>query len=713
MRDECDLYAKFRNLFAVGQPGSVQPLTVFSVKGSSAAGHRGQSWAGEGSLCALPARVGGSLARRLRPPRGQDALVFCLQDVLCQASSLRRPFHVEPTNIVGASNVVQRVSDRASAMSKRIHYYSRLAAPADQALVSLWEQKEPSISDLVRRLQAPPVEAAVAGRAGPGRAGCVSFAGTLGCPRPRGPGAGGALRVQPAGLRLQTPELLRGVREEQQPRDHLHDLEYHDGDLDTQYSLGIKQAGFTTGVCVILLMGLLTLYCCYRVVRSRATIPSVDTSAWEFPDVCRHYFGAFGQWSSLLFSLVSLVGAMVVYWVLMSNFLFNTGKFMFNFIHHINDTDAALRTNDSNPVTCPSAGRGRPDNGSAVFSADATGRQQFEEWWDKSRTVPFYLVGLLLPLLSFRSPSFFSRFNVLGALRCEAGTVSVVYLTFLVTLKAARSGFHLEFHWFTPTEFFVPEIGARFPQLTGVLTLAFFIHNCVITLLKSNKNQENNVAVQGAGTVPSRARLRHEEEDGPDGKNEGARAGRALRQVTGAGSRLHTKVRDLAIAYLLVTLTYLYIGVLVFASFPSPPLSKDCIEQNFLDNFPSGDVLSSVARVFLLFQMVTVYPLLGYLARVQLLGHVFGDPYPSVFHVLVLNLIIVGAGVSMACLYPNIGGIIRYSGAACGLAFVFVYPSLIYILSLRQEDRLTWPTLVFHVLIIILGLANLVAQFFM
>lgn len=32
-------------------------------------------------------------------------------------------------------------------------------------------------------------------------------------------------------------------------------------------------------------------------------------------------------------------------------------------------------------------------------------------------------------------------------------------------------------------------------------------------------------------------------------------------------------------AYLLVTLTYLYIGVLVFASFPSPPLPKDCIEQ--------------------------------------------------------------------------------------------------------------------------------------
>ncbi|XP_007642244.1 sodium-coupled neutral amino acid transporter 9 isoform X3 [Cricetulus griseus] len=420
---------------------------------------------------------------------------------------------------------------------------------------------------------------------------------------------------------------------------------------------GIKQAGFTTGMCVIVLMGLLTLYCCYRVVKSRSMICTSDTTTWEYPDVCKHYFGSFGQWSSLLFSLVSLIGAMIVYWVLMSNFLFNTGKFIFNVIHHINDTDTILRTNNSNPVICPSAGSGgHPDNSSVIFYND-TQVQQFEKWWNKSKTVPFYLIGLLLPLLNFKSPSFFSKFNILG-------TVSVLYLIFLVTWKAFRLGFHLEFHWFVQTEFFVPEIRFEFPQLTGVLTLAFFIHNCIITLLKNNKNQENNV-------------------------------------------------RDLCIAYMLVTLTYLYIGFLVFASFPSPPLSKDCIEQNFLDNFPSSDTLSFIARIFLLFQMMTVYPLLGYLARVQLLGHIFGDIYPSIFHVLILNVIIVGAGVTMACFYPNIGGIIRYSGAACGLAFVFIYPSLIYIISLHQEERLTWPKLVFHVFIIILGLANLIAQFFM
>ncbi|XP_023444790.2 neutral amino acid transporter 9 [Dasypus novemcinctus] len=526
----------------------------------------------------------------------------------------KRPFYIEPTNIVSVNDGIQRVSDHASAMNKRIHYYSRLTTPADKALIA-------------------PDHVVPA----PGECYVYSPLGSAYKLESYGEGYGKSTSLVTIFMIWNTMM----------------------GTSILSIPWGIKQAGFTTGMCVIMFMGLLTLYCCYRVVKSRTMISSLDTTTWEYPDVCRYYFGSFGQWSSLLFSLVSLIGAMIVYWVLMSNFLFNTGKFIFNFIHHINDTDSILSTNDSNPVICPSAGSGgHPDNRSIIiFYTNDTGVQQFEKWWNKSKTVPFYLIGLLLPLLNFKSPSFFAKFNILG-------TVSVLYLIFLVTWKAFHLGFHLEFHWFTSTDFFVPEIRFQFPQLTGVLTLAFFIHNCVITLLKNNKNQEKNV-------------------------------------------------RDLSIAYMLVTLTYLYIGVLVFASFPSPPLSKDCIEQNFLDNFPSSDILSFIARIFLLFQMMTVYPLLGYLARVQLLGHIFSSIYPSIFHVLILNLIIVGAGVIMACFYPNIGGIIRYSGAACGLAFVFIYPSLIYIISLYQEERLTWPKLIFHIFIIILGLANLIFQFFM
>ncbi|XP_054942863.1 neutral amino acid transporter 9 [Physeter macrocephalus] len=665
----------------------------------------------------------------------------------------KRPFYIEPTNIVNVNDVIQRVSDHASAMNKRIHYYSRLTAPADKALVA------------PDHVVPAPEEYYV---------------------------------YSPLGSAYKLQNYTEGYSKNTSLVTIFMIWNTMMGTSILSIPWGIKQAGFTTGMCVIMLMGLLTLYCCYRVVKSRAMISSVDTTTWEYPDVCRYYFGSFGQWSSLLCSLVSLIGAMIVYWVLMSNFLFNTGKFIFNFIHHINDTDAILSTNDSNPVICPSARSGdHPDNGSMIFYTNDSGLQQFEKWWNKSKTVPFYLIGLLLPLLNFKSPSFFSKFNILG-------TVSILYLIFLVTLKAIRLGFHLEFHWFMPTEFFVPVCSTpsrwsgmtkqivQLPPCHQVVNPHYILQKWRIKRKLANKHKsakmkqkvimvemkfESNIFDCGnvdiaairetLGMQPEELRegeiINMNEESGCDEKDEDVPEEVTLSknftlkeflailhniEITKNGMLeadenleernmtvhqsiekkfaltiipiqhygnfiLSLQVRDLSIAYMLVTLTYFYIGVLVFVSFPSPPLSKDCIEQNFLDNFPSSDILSFIARIFLLFQMMTVYPLLGYLARVQLLGHIFGDIYPSIFHVLILNLVIVGAGVLMACFYPNIGGIIRYSGAACGLAFVFIYPSLIYIISLYQEERLTWPKLIFHIFIIILGLANLIVQFFM
>ncbi|NXW08136.1 S38A9 protein, partial [Fregetta grallaria] len=526
-----------------------------------------------------------------------------------------RPFHVEPTNIVSVNDDMQRVTDEASAMNKRIHYYSRLTSPADRALIA---------PDHV--LPAPD-EIYV---------------------------------YSPLGTAFKVDSCTDGYGKNSSIVTIFMIWNTMMGTSILSIPWGIKQAGFTSGIILILLMGILTLYCCYRVVKSRKMIPLIDTSNWEFPDVCKYYFGSFGQWSSLLFSMVSLVGAMVVYWVLMSNFLFNTGKFIYNFVHDINVTDIVPGTNGSNKVICPSAASGHPpQNRSVVFSSgNNTGFELFEEWWNKSQTVPFYLIAVLLPLLNLKSPSFFAKFNVLG-------TVSVVYLVFLVTLKAARLGIHLEYNWFTENDFFVPGVSTSIIShgVAGIFSYVFTSTRCfLISVISGESNGDSTV-------------------------------------------------RDLSIAYFLVGLTYLYVGVIIFASFPSPPLSKECIEQNFLDNFPSDDIMSFVARIFLLFQMMTVYPLLGYLARVQLLRQFFGNAYPSVFHVFVLNIAIVGAGVAMARFYPNIGGIIRYSGATCGLAFVFVYPSLIYVISLHRAGQLTWPALIIHIFIILLGLANLIAQF--
>ncbi|XP_026797522.3 sodium-coupled neutral amino acid transporter 9 [Pangasianodon hypophthalmus] len=525
----------------------------------------------------------------------------------------RRPFHVEPRNIVEDS-AQERVSAEASVLNSRVHYYGRLTASSDRLLVP------------PDHVILPPEEIYI-----------YSPLGT-------------AFKVQGGEGTPKNPSIVTIFA--------IWNTMMGTSILSMPW--GIKQSGFTLGVIILILMGLLTLYCCYRILKSTKSIPYIDTSDWEFPDVCKYYFGRLGQWLSLLFSMVSLIGAMVVYWVLMSNFLFNTGKFIYNYVHHVNVSDSEFGTNGTERVVCPYPDVD-PDKNSSISlhygSDNSTNTALFDQWWNKTHTIPFYLIVLLLPLLNFRSASFFARFTFLG-------TVSVIYLIILVTLKAFRLGFHLEFHWFDSTDFFVPEFRIWCPQLTGVLTLAYFIHNCIITLMKSNKNQENNV-------------------------------------------------RDLSLAYLLVGLTYLYVGVMIFASFPSPPLSKDCIEPNFLDNFPSSDIMVFVARACLLFQMTTVYPLLGYLVRVQLMGHIFGKQYPSFFHVFFLNIFIVGVGVLMARFYPNIGSIIRYSGATCGLALVFVFPSAIHLKALRRSGELRWPSACFHIFLIVLGVANLLAQFFM
>lgn len=55
----------------------------------------------------------------------------------------------------------------------------------------------------------------------------------------------------------------------------------------------------------------------------------------------------------------------------------------------------------------------------------------------------------------------------------------------------------------------------------------------------------------------------------------------------------------------------------------------------------------------------------------------------------------------------------RFSGATCGLALVFVFPSLVHMIAQRQQGTLSWPSAVFHSFLIVLGIANLLAQFFM
>ncbi|TGZ50114.1 putative sodium-coupled neutral amino acid transporter 9 [Temnothorax longispinosus] len=137
------------------------------------------------------------------------------------------------------------------------------------------------------------------------------------------------------------------------------------------------------------------------------------------------------------------------------------------------------------------------------------------------------------------------------------GTVSVMYLVVFVVIKSASWGVNMD-----QAEWAISwVIRPTFPALTGMLAMSFFIHNIVVNIMHNNRDQEKNG-------------------------------------------------RDLTIAYLLVTLTYIIVGVSFFMCFPLP---KSCIEDNLLNNFQKWDGLTLGARILLLFQLVTVYPLLAYM----------------------------------------------------------------------------------------------------
>jgi len=242
----------------------------------------------------------------------------------------------------------------------------------------------------------------------------------------------------------------------------------------------------------------------------------------------------------------------------------------------------------------------------------------------------------------------------------QLGTFSVAYISFLAVYKTSVWGINWhgpiidgsyawEIHQFSPS----------FPDLMAMLSLAFFIHSAVITLLKSNEKPENNT-------------------------------------------------RDLSLGYLLVGLTYAGIGSLFFLSFPD---NKECIGQNVLENLKKTDGFAIIARFFLFLQMGTVFPLLIFIFRVQFLYVVFKvRDYPGFLYVLLLNGVTITLCTIVAIVYPNVADIIGWSGAICGLVYIFCLPCIVSVMIKRQNGTITPKYYILHGSLIALGVAILIMK---
>lgn len=61
---------------------------------------------------------------------------------------------------------------------------------------------------------------------------------------------------------------------------------------------------------------------------------------------------------------------------------------------------------------------------------------------------------------------------------------------------------------------------------------------------------------------------------------------------------------------------------------------------------------------------------------------------------------------------PHIGTIVRYTGALSGFIYIFTLPSLLHLSILKKEQKLTMCSLLIHLSIPIIGIMNIIAQFF-
>jgi sodium-coupled neutral amino acid transporter 9 len=365
---------------------------------------------------------------------------------------------------------------------------------------------------------------------------------------------------------------------------------------------GFSQAGIGAGMAVLIVIGLICFYTCYLFIKNASKFNG------DFIELCKLHTGRFGEALSALISIMVLVGALISYGILMTDSL-----------HTVVNTFRSI-----------GAGSEVPD----------------DDFWNEKMAAGVVAV-LVFP---------FANFKTVGVL-LKLATFGLFCVLYNIGFFVYCSLFVEKVHFDS-----VPIIEQKFYYLAGLLLLSFFIHNCVLSLVKQNKNQKNNA-------------------------------------------------RDLGIAYLLTGFCYSLVGGVVYLAY-----HNDTIPQDFLNFYSHKDIGATIGRIAILMQLITVYPVLAFVIRSQFFSWLkFEEPnYPGFFPVLLLNFVLVATSTLFAMFYPNIGTVLRFVGSAAGLWFVFVLPIYIHLKTQYKKQRGTLGlfSLIVHAFLICFGTAVLVSQFF-
>lgn len=377
---------------------------------------------------------------------------------------------------------------------------------------------------------------------------------------------------------------------------------------------GFEQSGIIGGILVILIIGVVTWYTMSIIVRrGEGRYP-------DFVEVCKEYLGRPGYWFCWLGSVVVLTGASFVYDILLTT---NAYSLVNGFI------------------------RLAQGNGNDDASASSFEEMPGAPYWTPV-TAPIIFAVLFLGLLNMKSMKMYVKLSSIGIF----GMFYVVIFLF-VSAVLKRTPWNDPVH----KRYVAPQ--AHSVYLAGIMNLAFFVHNFVLTVTRNTDD-------------------------------------------------LGKSLRDVSIGFSMGGLSYAAVGTFTYC------FLGNGLTQDYLDYFPDTYIYAMTAKIALLYQLCCVLPFVIGLLRSQIFLAIKGQEFvdnPSRIAIFVFSVIIMTVATLLAIFYPNVADVIRYTGAVCGVIYIFALPNVVQMAYLKRKGKLTPLWIVFHSAVILVGVAVLITQF--
>lgn len=357
-----------------------------------------------------------------------------------------------------------------------------------------------------------------------------------------------------------------------------------------------SQSGLLMGCALFCLVGVISFYTCTLIVKH-------GDGYSDLPEAAREFLGKWAETLAIMTSILVLIAAAIAYHLYMTDALMDIVSGIASF------RNSSIPSSSWNPTIAA-----------------------------------LIIAAVVLPICCAPKMTLLVKFNSFG----------IFFVMLLLVFMAYEAGDRFAHHEDGPQVMFKPSFG----ELLGVISLAFFIHNCILSLLRPHP-----------GSVPQ-------------------------------------KNFDVGMSYILASICYLVPGAVLSAAFAGTD-----VKQNLLNMFSATDGFAFAARASILLQLILVLPLLIYVIRVQFYSYFFRDHSPGFVRILLLTLVVITTTTLFAIFYPNVGTILRFAGAFAGLVYLYLLPIGIHVVRTRRKGGLSVPSTVFHGLLMLVGISGIVLQF--